>query len=576
MRSLSVLLALSSLTACDEGGGEAPPGPDGVPVPPIVDHQPLTPISGGTLAITPDGTRAVAADPEGHRIFVVDLEAGEVRGTLAVPEGEPGRVVLDDTHAWVALRTQGVARIELARATQTHHFTPCDTPRGLALDGDALHVACADGELVTLAAADGTERRRVALEPDLRDVVVGGPDRLYVTTFRSASVLVVEGGRPTNRWHARSLRPEDGAHTAARPNVAWRTIGLPDGRLAMLHQRAQLSRVTTSVEGGYGTTEDPCAGAIVTPAITVFGPDGTIERDGLVPSAVLAVDLAAHPDSSLSLAAPGSPGLAAQHIAAFEGANTCLPGMDVLGVDMFGFTQPFTAVALDARGTLWAQSRHPLALVGGGRSILLGDSQEDTGHTLFHQDAGGGIACASCHPEGGDDGHTWLFEQVGLRRTQHLRGGLIGREPFHWEGDLQDIGALMDEVMVKRMGGQPLTPQHADRLLSWIDAQPVIHLKPTDPTDAITRGEALFQSLACTTCHTDGTGDGRTYDVGTGGYFQVPTLQGLALRAPYLHDGCAATLHDRFGPCGGGDQHGVTSTLHPAEVDDLVAFLKTL
>ena len=44
-----------------------------------------------------------------------------------------------------------------------------------------------------------------------------------------------------------------------------------------------------------------------------------------------------------------------------------------------------------------------------------------------------------------------------------------------------------------------------------------------------------------------------------------------------MHDGCAATLRDRFNPaCGGGDRHGVTSQLSSAQIDDLVAYLQTL
>ena len=39
---------------------------------------------------------------------------------------------------------------------------------------------------------------------------------------------------------------------------------------------------------------------------------------------------------------------------------------------------------------------------------------------------------------------------------------------------------------------------------------------------------------------------------------------------------CAPTLTDRFGPCGGGDQHGHTSQLTAAQISDLVAYLSTL
>jgi hypothetical protein len=43
-----------------------------------------------------------------------------------------------------------------------------------------------------------------------------------------------------------------------------------------------------------------------------------------------------------------------------------------------------------------------------------------------------------------------------------------------------------------------------------------------------------------------------------------------------MHDGCATTLADRFGACGGGDKHGHTSQLTAAQVADLVAYLDSL
>jgi hypothetical protein len=43
-----------------------------------------------------------------------------------------------------------------------------------------------------------------------------------------------------------------------------------------------------------------------------------------------------------------------------------------------------------------------------------------------------------------------------------------------------------------------------------------------------------------------------------------------------MHDGCAPTLADRFGACGGGDRHGHTSQLTADQVADLVAYLDSL
>jgi hypothetical protein len=58
---------------------------------------------------------------------------------------------------------------------------------------------------------------------------------------------------------------------------------------------------------------------------------------------------------------------------------------------------------------------------------------------------------------------------------------------------------------------------------------------------------------------------------------QVPSLRGLGLRAPFMHDGCAKTLEERFtSDCGGGDKHGHTSHLTSAEISDLTAYLRSL
>ena len=86
----------------------------------------------------------------------------------------------------------------------------------------------------------------------------------------------------------------------------------------------------------------------------------------------------------------------------------------------------------------------------------------------------------------------------------------------------------------------------------------------------------LFEEqLGCASCH---AGARRTssanQDVGTGS-FQVPRLDGLFYRAPYMHDGCATTLAERFDLGCGGARHG-TAPGGLAEQADLIAFLESL
>src|SRR5262245_28714799 len=50
-------------------------------------------ISGGTLIVARDGVTAIAADPDRDSVYVVDLNAQELRHTIDFGEGdEPGRL----------------------------------------------------------------------------------------------------------------------------------------------------------------------------------------------------------------------------------------------------------------------------------------------------------------------------------------------------------------------------------------------------------------------------------------------------------------------------------------------------
>jgi mono/diheme cytochrome c family protein len=239
------------------------------------------------------------------------------------------------------------------------------------------------------------------------------------------------------------------------------------------------------------------------------------------------------------------------------------------------------AVAVRGSGQYLFQSREPARLEIYPESFVIplaDDSREDTGHAIFHSNSGSGLACASCHGEGGDDGNVWHFDKLGSRRTPSLRGTLDGTAPYHWDGAMKDISQLADEVMTGRMNGPPLAVDQKSALQSWLFALPAPSLPaPSDPA-AVARGKALFESadVGCATCHSGPKlTSSATVDVGTGGAFQVPSLVGVSARAPFLHDGCAATLADRFLSCGS-PQHGRTSQLTAAEVDDLVAYLSTL
>jgi mono/diheme cytochrome c family protein len=230
------------------------------------------------------------------------------------------------------------------------------------------------------------------------------------------------------------------------------------------------------------------------------------------------------------------------------------------------------------------QSRSPagLRIYPSGETIPFADAEDrsDGGHELFHAVTGALLSCVSCHPEGGDDSHVWNFATIGPRRTQSLRGGLLVTAPFHWDGDMKDLGDLMTQVFSGRMSGPPVDARQVSSIGRWLDARPPLPKSAPADDAAVARGQALFQdaTVGCTSCHSGAHfSNNQNENVGTGKDFQVPSLIDVAWRAPYLHTGCAKTLRDRFNPaCGGGDNHGKTSQLTSTELDDLVAYLESL
>jgi Cytochrome c len=165
----------------------------------------------------------------------------------------------------------------------------------------------------------------------------------------------------------------------------------------------------------------------------------------------------------------------------------------------------------------------------------------------------------------------------------------MSRAPFHWDGEMPEMNTLVNEVMLQRMGfNTALAETQVGVLSRWMDGIPAAPaLKVGAPfgaetsflAEAVERGKALFvdETVGCGSCHSGPTHtDNRAYDVGTGGVFFTPTLIGIGLRRSFMRDGCASTLRDRFGLCGGGDAHGETSHLVEDQVDDLVAYMMTL
>lgn len=545
------------------------------------------PISGGTLALAPDGRTVIAADPDRDRVYVIDIPTRTVKLDIPVTAGaEPGRVTVDaHNFAHVALRSSGgIASIDLATGKETERPV-CVSPRGIAYDAkiDSLHVACSEGLLVTIPLAGG-DPKHIGLDEDLRDVIVSG-DTLFVSHFRSATVNVI------TREGAVVRSSTQGG------NLGWRMAAAVNdpNNVAVVSQNPQNPAPTPGSVGYYGSGAlDACNAPTITSARLDIPGEDTIS----IPPAVLPVDLATNGTEYAIVAAgnghtPELPQIFVHQVAT-KSTSDLYPGVSSSGA--YGTNPACTAMAkgfipgqaiaaiYDGDDNLLVQSREPakLFIMSPDRQRVAKEiplstvSREDSGHALFHSNSGGFLACASCHAEGGEDGRTWTFTE-GERRTPSMRGTIANTAPYHWDGAMKDVRDLVDHVFVTRMSGPKVDDAHVSALSTWLNKVPPPP-KVTVPADAVARGQTLFHQRGCDGCHAgDHYTNNLTTDVGTGAAFQVPPLVGVRWRAPFLHNGCAATLKDRFaGTACAGAKHGDVSGLADADVNDLVSFLESL
>lgn len=558
-------------------------------------------LGAATLLIAADG-KAVATDPDRDRVLVVDVDA-EVSTSIPLATGDvPGRMALDDAgHAFVVLQRAGeIATIDTIAATLTERRRVCPAPRGITAVDDGLVVACAGGELVSLPRTGGTATLLANLGPDLRDVVSNGTDRILVSHLRTTELLLVDRqGALLARKRPRPIADTIGA-------VAWRLVpthakgpgGAPSGAL-LVHQRTSTT-TTTIANTPRGTASMlPCDAPLRSEVTTFdFDPTGFTTTEVVYADATLPVDVTSAPSGDVALVAAGNghlpelaqvqlrswarslpSGCVAQPSTVDEAQSLRQPNLDPPGQAV--------AVAFRGSGELLVLTREPAFLhrvdptlrltlpIGSAlpwRTIVLGGaSREDTGHAIFHTNSGGGIACASCHPDGADDGLIWVTPNREGRRTQSLQGTLANTAPYQWNGDAPNIAHIGETIFTGQMLGPALADGQKAALEHWLLRVPRV-APSVFARGPAARGKALFEGpAACATCHSGPAfTNNQNISMGFGEKFQVPSLIGVAIHAPYFHDGQVRTLREAF------VGHGRGSALSETEQDELLAYLETL
>lgn len=194
-------------------------------------------------------------------------------------------------------------------------------------------------------------------------------------------------------------------------------------------------------------------------------------------------------------------------------------------------------------------------------------------------------SCVSCHQEDATvDGLNWDLANDGLGNPKSAKDLINAHDtaPAMW-------GAVRADLDDGVAGGQRFLGFVADAerqkaLMEYFGhpEYPTNPYKGRDP-GAEARGERLFAATGCVICHPAPLySDRKVHDLGMKtkddyrSRFDTPSLRSTYRTGPWLHDGRAKTLRAIFTTYNPEDVHGRTRGLSDEELDDLIAFVRTL
>lgn len=241
------------------------------------------------------------------------------------------------------------------------------------------------------------------------------------------------------------------------------------------------------------------------------------------------------------------------------------------------FDASLAVVSLDGKGS------RTIPLDVGASSISPTDAE---GRRLFYLSndtrlTSDGVACASCHPDGGDDGVSWSTPE-GMRQTLMLAGRVQGTAPYGWSRKQGTLATYISDTS-RRLGGTGLPKPELDSLAAFVKHLPGPPRREVNSA-LVDEGREVFFSSGCDGCHVAAVGtDARSYEFSAdepSPYsslregFDTPSLLNVRATGPYFHDGRYPTLEALLADPS--SQMGNTSRLSPQEQTSLKAFLESL
>ncbi len=604
MRALtSTLFALACLAiVTTQLSAERPSAINPAP-PQSIDRSPTD------LAVTPDDLWLVTANQTANTVSLIDIKAGKIAAEVACGQ-HPSCVAIspDGRQAYVTCSESG----ELAMFNLTGgKLSPAGNiplgfdPRGVALspDGKLAYVAlAASNEVAVVNLGDKSIATKIAVGRWPRFVTLS-PDgkRLAVGTSGDGSISVVDTAAREMLFQSKfvglnigQLAPTNDGQYVYFP---WMQYGDRPISVGNIQQGWVLGNKVARVRlderaRREALSLDPRGKAVADPHGLVLAPD----------------------ESWLAIAAAGSHELVVLKTKGLtvreDGPGDHMPPALVLDDDRFwriplGGRPLGMRAARDGRRVFVANYLSNSVQVVDvikrevEQTISLGGPAEVSlvrrGEAIFHdgqRSADQWYSCASCHYEGAtnlvtmdtrNDGSNGTFKMVLSLRNVTRTG------PYFWHGWQKDLSAAVQRSMVESMGGPKPTSEDVDAVLAYLEtlSPPKSPFRQADGslTVAAQRGQQIFESqtAACANCHKGPTfTDGEIHDVGLGSEFDVykgyntPSLLGVFNKPGYLHHGRAKTLEDLLTDLHSPEKVSGTRALTPAELADLVEYLRAL
>jgi mono/diheme cytochrome c family protein len=546
--------------------------------------------AGAEVAADPLGRGTWIADPELDQVALID-EGGSARFRQHC--AWPAEIVADSTgRVYAACRESGVV-VVIEPGLEVSEIMVGTEPLALALDEDGarLYVGLVgEHAVVALDTRSHRQTARLALPAEPRDVVV---------TASRVAVLAARGG---SLWlTSPDLTDVRQVSFAVHGRKAWAgqaLVAADNDVFLVAHSAVDTGLFRPVPSGGYG-------GSVAEPVEIVLA-EVRLGRAVLYSKTaewgrrlrLVGVDGAALVGKRLTLSSRGSAAAVTCDLGPYLD-TTCRRSTRSRG---------FQGVALDRDGSpiaFAAFDRHivrdqgtpgdwPRTVVEGGCF----DAELALGRRLFHVHyrgiAAAALACATCHPEGREDGLTWRLQGARLQ-TPLLAGRLAGTAPYNWHGGSPTLAASI-ALTVGRLGGSGLEPAQVRALERYLLEG--LRRPPSAPAEdaaLVAAGERLFrdQAVGCSGCHRpDGAFAGggpqdvdsvsarelkemRAVDPHAGPEpFDTPSLRHVRLSPPYLHDGSIASLEDLVEH--NHDRMGHTEHLTGKERLALLAYLRSL